>query len=58
MITKMKQNFDNPMLQIVSINKSDIIVTSPGIHEEVAGTKGGDATGLGFAPDRFNGDDF
>lgn len=50
MIMNMKK-YVNPMLQIVSINKNDIIVTS-----ETLGYQGNLGTGEGFnfaAPDRF-----
>ena len=32
MITKMKKNYENPMLQVVSIKKSDIVTTSPEVE--------------------------
>ena len=48
------KKYENPMLQIVSINKNDIIVTSLGPHGEEAGDKGGDGPGLGFTPDRWD----
>ena len=51
----MTKQYNTPMLQVVGINKKDIIVTSPKFTDQVAGTKGGDeTTGFGFAPDRFN----
>ena len=51
----MKKIYGNPMLHVVSISKNDIIVTSLEANGEVAADKGGDGTGLGFAPGRsFN----
>ena len=44
------KKYENPMLQVVSICKKDIIVTSPQIYGEEASNKGGDGVGLGFAP--------
>ncbi len=53
----MTKQYNTPMLQVVGINKKDIIVTSPKFTDQVAGTKGGDeTTGFGYAPDRFSWD--
>lgn len=48
----MKKTYENPMLQIVSINKNDIIATSLDAYGKEAADKGGDITGFGFAPGR------
>ncbi|MBR3647505.1 MAG: hypothetical protein IKN59_03840 [Paludibacteraceae bacterium] len=48
----MKKTYENPMLQIVSINKNDIIATSLDAYDQEAANKGGDITGFGFAPGR------
>lgn len=48
----MTKKYYSPMLNVVSIRKSDIIVTSLGANGQEAGDKGGDDTGLGFAPGR------
>ena len=45
-----KKIFAQPEMMVVGINKQDIIVTSPGYEEKVAGDKGGDGTGYGYAP--------
>lgn len=47
MIIIMTKKYENPMLQIVSINKNDIITTS----DFGSGTKNGNQA---CAPDRFN----
>ena len=55
----MKKTYENPMLQVVSINKKDIIATSLGIFGDVYGTTGGNSTdGYGFAPGQRGLDDW
>lgn len=54
----MTKQYNTPMLQVVGINKKDIIVTSPKFTDQVAGTKGGDASGFGFAPGQRGLDDW
>ena len=46
----MKKTYENPMLQVVSINKSDIIVTSPGVANN--STLGGEynSSDVSYAP--------
>ena len=45
-----KKIFAQPEMMVVGISKQDIIVTSPSYEGKEAGDKGGDGTGLGYAP--------
>ena len=45
-----KKVFAQPEMMVVGISKQDIIVTSLGYEGKEAGDKGGDGTGLGYAP--------
>ena len=50
----MKQSYITPMLQVVSIRRTDILTTSP-----VAGlSSGSQDNNYALSPDRFNEEDF
>ena len=51
MNNKIMKKYENPMLQIVSINKNDIIATS-----RTLGLSKGDYDGAVYATDRFRDD--
>lgn len=50
----MKKTFENPMLQIAGIRKSDIIATSLNVNNSIHNDVSGDAPGLRMLDDSWD----